>query len=482
MVLSASFVVLAGLGLLVPRSVQAAAYGTAVEALTACQALAADRSTLPGYQSLHDCDLGADAQGVQAYLFQMKYWNGSSTATTGITYYTFDGPPANPCGGMASANIYQEGKILAGSSVCVRGPAQANGAQAMCGVTLTPISPPVYNPWSGGHWQTYTAFVPTGQACGEGSGDQAGLIEGPDGNPVPDAPPIPDPVPPTDPDPPKVCGGVSCYDPGADQYCAGTEGGGQVCVPGSSGRDPAGSCATSGSSTLCAGSPQAPAPPAGDVPNPPGQTQGSDTTTQANPTTGQSIPVGTTTYGNPGAPPISGQGSGDSGPSQSGGGTGGDDGGGGDPAGSSSASNPGSYSGGGDCNNPPACSGDAVACGASRTQWATTCLLHKDLAGTGDGQAALDALKGKYTQADVWSEAGGSGSTVGDQANAGSYDTAGFGFSTQCPMTNLSIPLWEGKSIDLPLEKGCIIGPWIRGIVLAFALFAAARITAGSNS
>ncbi|MGB5851595.1 MAG: hypothetical protein WBG85_04785 [Rhodanobacter sp.] len=459
--------------LLVPVVLRAAAqYPTSAEAMAVC---AADPFVVSQPDRWRCSDYPAMLRVVKE-TFNPNFSRWDSVAT-----YTYDGV-SNPCDGMDSASIYLEGKVLQGSRTCVRGPVQPNGSQAMCGVTLTPISPPTYNPWAGGHWQTYVSFQPTGQACSDGSGDDAGLILGPDGT-LGDAPPVPDPTPPDNPSPPKVCGGVSCYDPATDTAC-GMVDGVQACVSGASGRSTTGGCASSGGTTICNGSPNPPPPPAGDVPNPPGQVGGSDTGAQADPVTGVTIPVGVTIYGPPGGTVTTGQGPNDSGPpAQSGGGTGGDDGTGGDPAGSSSTGGDnGSFSGGADCNNPPACSGDAVACGAARTQWATTCQVHKDLAGTSDGQAALDALKGKYTQADVWSETGGSGSTVGDQANAGTYDSSGFGFATQCPMTNLSVPLWEGRSIDLPLEKGCIIGPWIRGIVLAFALYAAARITAGSDS
>jgi len=70
------------------------------------------------------------------------------------------------------------------------------------------------------------------------------------------------------------------------------------------------------------------------------------------------------------------------------------------------------------------------------------------------------------------------GNTVGDQANAGNYDQTGFGYSVQCPMKDLTVPLGS-YSFAVPFSEGCVIGPWLRAIVIAFALYAGAKITAG---
>ena len=130
-------------------------------------------------------------------------------------------------------------------------------------------------------------------------------------------------------------------------------------------------------------------------------------------------------------------------------------------------------------NSPPACSGDAVGCGAARTQWATTCQLHKDL--TGDGAPAdFTAFKTAHTQSEVWSTAT-AGNTVGDQANAGNYNSTGFAYGTTCPLTDLTVSLWQGKVLTIPFTKGCVVGPWIRGMLIAMALFSAAIITKGGN-
>lgn len=423
--------------------------------------------------------------GIQQTVIAARYVYKPSGAKSCWAMFPYSGPkdpPGNPCSGMAGSSIYQDGKITSGSTTCVRGPQQADGSSAMCGATLTPISGATWNPYLQ-KWQTYLQFSPTGSVCGVGQGDNPGAVAGPDGGPNTTAPPIPDPVPASNPEPPKLCGGVSCYDPATGDACA-LSGGVQVCVntgTGSNGNGSSGNsggCATSGDVTLCTGSPHAPTPPPGAVPNPPGQTQGTDGGLHADPSTGSTFPTTTTIYGPPGSTPNNGSAPGDYSPTNP---TGNPDGG--DPAPpSSSASPPGTFSGGGGCDEPPACTGDAVACGAARTQWATTCQLHKDLTGDGTGQSEFDALKAKHTDADVWQEGSqSSGDTLTDNANAGIYDQSGFSFARQCPMTDLEVP-FLGKTLSVKFSKGCVIGPWIHGVVVAMALFLAGLITLGKRS
>jgi len=177
-------------------------------------------------------------------------------------------------------------------------------------------------------------------------------------------------------------------------------------------------------------------------------------------------------YGLPGTTTSSGQKTGDIGPPAASG-TG--------PASSSSTGNSGSFSGGGNCNTPPACSGDTVMCGVARTQWATTCQLHTDLSGTQPAPSSTTlASGGAYNQASLWPTQT-PGNTTGDAANQGNYDTSGFGFGTTCPMQDQPIPLWGGQTFTLPLTQLCGPASWLSYLVLGFAYFYAAKITAGAK-
>lgn len=478
-------VALAVLGVLVlPSSADAATYD---QAMASCGSNFAATTAGGRYTVVLSCQLietHHDSTYGTAGTVGYKIWlkeNGTPLPVGDIPWsgpWSFTGvvPPVNPCLGMSSASIYQSGVILQGSSTCVRGPVQSNGAQAMCGATLTPIGRPTRNPYSG-EFETYISFVPTGQVCGEGHGDSAGLIEGPDGSPNP-APPIPDPVPPTLPVPPKICAGTSCYDSGSDNVCT-SGGGGTACVPGGTAAGAPGGCATSGDVTICAGSPNPPLPDPGNVPDPAGQAVGNDGYTQANPVTGATSTTTVTIYSG-GSSVSSGASSTDHGAPQQGTGGGGT---GGDPAPGSSVGDAGSFSGGTSCTVPPVCAGDAVACGAARTQWATTCQVHTDLVGDGTAQAKFDALKTKYSQSDVWVDdgTGTSDGSVGGEANQGRYDEGGFGYAQSCPLHDLDVPLWGGQHFTVEFSKGCMVGPWIRGVVLAFAFFFAGRITLGAR-
>jgi hypothetical protein len=81
----------------------------------------------------------------------------------------------------------------------------------------------------------------------------------------------------------------------------------------------------------------------------------------------------------------------------------------------------------------------------------------------------------------VWQDGQSTGDPVADAANQGNYDQSGLGFSTACPMVDLTVPLPLGKSLTVPFSSGCKYGDWIRAIVIAFALFAAAKITGGGT-
>lgn len=366
------------------------------------------------------------------------------------------------------------GKILTGYSSCESQQDPANGVWVQCGHSMQPSSPPYYNPTLGA-WQTKVTASATHALCGTQSSSspisQTWQSSGGTTLSSSNAPPGP-PTPYNTSNPPRVCGGGSCYDPNSDQYCA-TANGQQVCVLGPTARSGAGGCSASAGGTLCAGSPSSPSPPSGSVPDPATDIRSVDKTQQADSATGSPIQVTTTVYAVGDTQTASGQQSSDSGPSNGGQSTRGND-----PAHASSAGGNGTYQGGTDCNTPPVCTGDAVLCGASRAQWSTTCQVHKDLAGTSPAPSASTlGSSGAYDQGSLWVTPA-AGNTVGDQANAGNYDQTGFGYSVQCPMKDLTVPLGS-YSFAVPFSEGCVIGPWLRAIVIAFALYAGAKITAG---
>lgn len=392
--------------------------------------------------------------------------------------YDFTGP--NPCSGMASLRLLQQGKIIEGSTTCVNGPRQPDGTQAMCGVSLNPHGAPTSNLNQFGRWETYVDFVPTGSVCGLGDGTGVGTVKGPTGDPQPDVPPIPDPLPPDLPVPPHICAVGSCYDQSADDFSASGDGG-KASVPGSDARSPAGGCGTSGDTTVCAGTPNAPPPPPGAVPDPATAAQNNDHYDQSNPQTGQVIPVNVVVFSNTGST-SNGSTNADSTPThQPGGAPNPGQPTPGDPAPSSSAAKPNSTFGGGlGCDSPPVCTGDAAICGISRTQYFTTCQVHKDITGNGP-PATLEADKTKYSQGDVWDDTAPVGDGgQGDAANAGNYNQTGFGYADTCPMEDLPVQIM-GRTLVIPMHKGCDVLGYLRFIILAFALYKAIKITAGAG-
>ena len=392
--------------------------------------------------------------------------NGSSHITT-ISYNwscsVAEPPAVDPCSSLAPTKFPTGGSILTGYSICGSVADPASGGLVQCKINIVPLGPPTASQGSGG-MQTYVQSTPSGGQCN--AGDPPGLKDG-SGAPVPPAKAPTPVIPPANQDPPKLCGGSSCYDPKSNQYCA-TGDSGQVCVPAPApGPAPsAGGCGTDGVTTVCAGNAEAPKPPASSVPDPPTQTRGHDDYTNIDPGTGQAGHTGVGTYSNSGSTGVSsGQAPGDKGPapaSTAGGATGKKDDG--TTAG-----------GGGDCSNPPQVGGSAALGMIATQQWRERC----QLAGTfGDGKT-VPPEGTPPTLADVWQDGQPSGNATADAANAGHYDGAGMGFATTCPMEDKTIDLWGGKTLTIAFSKGCFVGDWIGFIVLAFATFAAARITMG---
>lgn len=401
-----------------------------------------------------------------------------------VQVYKYSGvkPPDNPCAGMKNDGPRnQVGKVLKGYGYCADN-AQPNGSTVKCGMKWTPTSDPVRNEW--GNWNTFGVGTPTGELCGAGPGAGGGWTDA-SGAPPADPPPPPAPPPPDDPpkDPPKLCGKVSCYNPKDGTYC--TQGSaGPICAsgpppnPGGSG-PPAdgGSCSSGGDVTVCTGKPQAPPPPPGKVPDPPTATGGTDKYTHADGSTGAPYQTTTTVYNNGSSGSISnGASSGDTKPPASSSSTGGSGGTGDDPT-----KDPTGASGGGDCSNPPFVSGSAALGMVAMQAWQTRCAtekVHKDLSGDGTSPGDISTPSGTSP----WVDVPASGDGVADAANKGNYDMSGMGFSTSCPMHDLQVPLPGGRSFAIAFSKGCDVGGWIRALVIAFALFAAAKITVGGNN
>ena len=419
--------------------------------------------------SSYTCDL--DAAGALRYWMHAVGMNGSNSTFGPYAFDTWT--PVNPCTGSTAPNTQSgllPGKWTQNSSFCGATTDPGSGGTVYCQMKVTVSGLPTMNQW--GSWGTPGASTATGELCGDGKTNTGIKTASGDAPPAP-VPPDPNTNPPKSP-PPKSCGGGSCYDPTNDNFCGVDAAGTQFCVPGNTARTPGGGCASSGDSTLCAGSPTAPPPPSNKVPDPPSAITNHDSWTQADPSTGANQTIIVNNYTNQGgAPTTSGQQAGDSGP----------------PASASTAPTPpGSYGGGGDCASPPVCQGDAVMCGIARQEWTSMCQakadaaqLHKDLAGNGP-PSDFDALKSKYGQGDVWSDADTSqDGTVGGQANAGIYDQSGFGFGTTCPLRDMSISLGSRGTFVIPLADKCMVGDWLRALVIGFALFGAAIITAGGK-
>lgn len=455
-----------------PRAQAAIRYATAAQAYARCASDAANGGFYVGLPagSPTDCRAGvapasegsdAGKNGYALWWCDPRGGHSNCSPNQVKNWYVYTGdPPSNPCAELPSVHIRAPGQIWANYSFPQTTTDPVTGASVVCGMTFHPDGPPTWDP-NNKQWYTSGVASPSGNMTAGGGGWADGS-----GAPVPGVPGPGDPPTPM-PEPPRICNGASCYDPGRDQYCAGVEGGGQVCVPGSTGRG-GGGCASSGTTTLCAGpGTSAPRPPVASVPDPPSQVTGTGTTTQggAGPGGGVVI-VHTTTYGVPGASANNGSSAGDSTPSGTPG----------NPAPPSSSGGAGSFDGGGSCETPPVCSGDAVLCGIARTQWATTCQVHKDLAGTGPAPSASAGVD----PGSVWREAGASGDGVADDANAGIYDQSGFGGSRVCPFHDVTVE-FEGTAIVLPFAEGCDPLGWVGFLVVGFALFEASKITMGAR-
>jgi hypothetical protein len=392
-------------------------------------------------------------------------------------------PKPPPCSDLTNTTSWVQGKVLVGYYTSVY-----DGQGNLCRVELEPVTPPMT---CGSGWCTLVESNPSTTGPDSSPVTPPGSVDNANGQPAqPSVPEYPasGSSAPSNP-PPTICGGGSCYDPSTGNACA-VGPSGQVCVKvaNASGAT-SGGCASSGSTTVCGGSPTPPSPVGSQgstITDPATQIQSSDGYTSANPSTGAatgstvnvyssggSTSSGATTGSlSNGAKGSTSTKNGQSGPASS----------------SSTGGNGDSWGGGGDCNTPPVCQGDAVMCGVTLEQWRTMCSAHmdttsliKDVAGDEKGPSSFQSDSSKYSQSDVWqSGSGGSGNTIGDQANSGNYDSSGFGYNTSCPLQDLNVPFGSGAFV-VPFSEGCVIGPWLRAVIIGFALFSAAVITAGGR-
>lgn len=397
--------------------------------------------------------------------------------------YDCSGAPntSNPCAGLPSqtVNISYSGQQTLGTSGATWQTDYATGAQVQCPFTIT------YSNYSAladsqGNFHVQATMTYNGNPSGaESSTPTAGTSAYNDasGNPLA-------PQPTSDgSSSPQLCGGTSCADPSTGNVCS-MVGGAQQCT-----KFPpwtpnmTGGCSGS-SGAVCAGSPTAPIPAKGQggVVDPATQIAGSDKYTSQNMQTGQVSTVVVNTYvGTPGQSVTNGATSTSKPAANSSGSS--------KPASSSTAAGNSGYGSGADCNSPPVCSGDAVMCGIGRQEWYAMCsakassdTLDKHLAGDGNGPPTFGSDSTKYGQGDVWSTPDTSqDGTVGGQANKGVYDQSGFGWGRACPIKDIPISLGTLGSFNVPASNGCIVGQWLSALIVGFALFSAAMITAGGR-
>lgn len=453
------FVVLAGLVLPAYASCSQYVCSTYAEAMAGCQAAI-------GPNSAWSCVYQPPS------ILEQDQWGNVNAR------WSFTGSPPSPDNQICQDNVpvavrWEHGKFLNDYSTTMTATDPGSGVTVNCKVDMTAVGPPICNSATvtDGCWFTLFSIHPDSSGWGTQTPPPAGGVVDAHGDSVSDNSGLPASAASVsgNQSAPNVCQGGSCYDPNSGQACA-VWGGKQQCISvpqslSSQTSTPA-NCFAVGDGSLCQGNPP-PLPSNTVITDPATQIKSSDNYVFADPTTGQNYQDGVTVYTLPGTTASSGQKSGDDGPA---------------PASSTGSKDVSGYAGGTDCVTPPVCTGDAATCGAARTEWATVCQVHKDLAGDSAPTSADDlANGGTYDQTSVWTSAGSSGDAVADSANQGNYDESGLGVgSGKCPMADLSVPLGS-QSFTIPLSEGCVIGPWIHGIVIAMALFWAAQITAGSG-
>lgn len=466
-------------------SVSANTYATQDQAWAACtgQAQSLEAGLTPAQKASvsYDCELVSS----KTY-YVVSHQNGGSTPF-GLAYqWTTDSPPSDSvCTGSSDVNTsipktWSDGKILTGTTMCQNVADLETGATVQCQRTITPVSPPVWNPASQ-VWQTVVSIGASSTLCGSNGGSNpSGSVYDPTGNVDNSVPPIPDP--PVTTAAPMPCGGGSCYDPNTDQYCS-TTGGQQICVPGATARNEPGACVSAGNGTICAGSPNAPqppAPPASPISDPPSMIDNIDKTTQADPTSGANQTVTTVVYSVPGTPVSNGATGGSSSPGSSSSSSA--------PASSSSTAGKGTASGGGDCSAPPVCTGNQVQCMQVQQAWADRCSQRWDEDANGQPNwtkvSSSDSAPYATTDTPLSSVTGtvGDGRAQGDPGitDLSGLDTSGLGAGNTCP----PLPTFTMFGSTITLGDQTFFCNWlsvIRAIVLLAAAFISARVLASGG-
>jgi hypothetical protein len=280
-------------------------------------------------------------------------------------------------------------------------------------------------------------------------------------------------------------GQVSCWNPWTDSFCGVTDSGETVCVPRKD--PPPGGCAVGATGAACVGADGNPVPP---PPNPPiGPDTPPDTTnnyTIYDSSTSTTNNYATNNYsgtsdggsGSESGPPGSSGSPGGSGSNTSGSGNSGKNGT--DSTGKcSDGSVPtasgcsGTYRDDG-CDTPPACHGDAVLCGIAANTHKAACNAASG-SSVGSPPSGLDGDP-TDNSGDPGSSAVSSSVDLGDAT--GDLDASGFGYSSSCPLQDVSFSVM-GQSVDIPLADKCDLLSFLKYIVLALAYFAAAKIIAG---
>jgi len=276
-------------------------------------------------------------------------------------------------------------------------------------------------------------------------------------------------------------GVASCYNPFDDNFCSQSQSGEWFCVPRKT-PDPGG-CASGATGSECLGKDGNPVPPPPDPPikngTPPDTTNNytiNDAGTTNNYTTNNYSGTSSGGSGSESPPP------GSSSPGGTGSNTGGSgntgkngtDANGNCPNGSKPTASgcSGTYRDDG-CDTPPACFGDAVLCGIAANTHKSACAASGSSIGSPPSSYAGDPTD---NSADPGSSAVSSSVDLG--AGSGNLDGSGFGYSTSCPLQDISFETM-GSSVVIPLADKCNLLSFLKYIVLALAYFMAAKIIAG---
>jgi hypothetical protein len=431
-----------------------------------------------GYTWVQACVLTVDpSSGLESYVFQVHA--ASSGNTSPPLYYDFSGAPENPCSSLA--NFTEDMTVSPGQALPTSGVQNVtdpiSGATVGCPFSMSWSGNPVADAYGHYHEQVTASFAGNPGASSSQGSSGTNTYDGSNGQPTSPQPGA------TSGASPDLCGSDSCYNPNSGSFSV-VGSGGDVSLPAATAESSGGGCASSGMTTMCGGSPSPPSPvgqSGSSVTDPATQIQGSDNYSVLNPSTGgvsgTTINVyssgGTTSSGAPSGAIAATKGSSSttSGASTS-------------PASSSSSGNGDSFNGGGNCNTPPVCTGDAVMCGIAQESWQTSCNVSIEttaLAGSNPSQSppTFASDQTAYTQSQVWVQGNQQSNTEGGQANQGSYNMSGFGYSTQCPMQDFT---FSTVAVTVPLaSKGCQPLSYFRPLAIGFALFAAYRITAGGT-